>query len=123
MWWRSCCRVAVILRTGGPQLMATRHPVLQALRGVLLMTATILNFIAIMYLQLAQTAAIFFTIPLWVCALSVPILGEHVGLRRWIAVAVGFWACSSSCGRAATVSTGPCCCRSRPPSAAPSTTS
>jgi drug/metabolite transporter (DMT)-like permease len=82
--------VLVIMRKGGPQLMATRHPALQALRGVMLMAATMLNFIAIMYLQLAQTAAIFFTIPLWVCALSVPILGEHVGLRRWIAVAVGF---------------------------------
>ncbi len=83
--------VVVILRKGGPQLMATRHPALQALRGVLLMGATILNFMAVIYLQLAQTAAIFFTIPLWVCALSVPILGEHVGLRRWIAVAVGFF--------------------------------
>ena len=82
--------VLVIMRKGGPQLMATRYPALQALRGVMLMAATMLNFIAIMYLQLAQTAAIFFTIPLWVCALSVPILGEHVGLRRWIAVAVGF---------------------------------
>jgi len=82
--------VAVIMRKGGPQLMRTRHPALQALRGVMLMGATMLNFIAIMHLQLAQTAAIFFTIPLWVCALSVPILGEHVGLRRWIAVAVGF---------------------------------
>ena len=82
--------VLVIMRKGGPQLMATRHPALQALRGVMLMGATMLNFFAIMHLQLAQTAAIFFTIPLWVCALSVPILGEHVGLRRWIAVAVGF---------------------------------
>src|SRR3954447_20809756 len=68
----------------------TRYPLLQSLRGVLLMTSTVLNFIAIIYLQLAQTAAIFFTIPLWVCALSVPILGEHVGLRRWIAVGIGF---------------------------------
>jgi len=81
---------AVIMRKGGLPLMATGHPVLQGLRGVLLMGATIFNFIAVMYLQLAQTAAIFFTIPLWVCALSVPLLGEQVGLRRWLAVAVGF---------------------------------
>ena len=82
--------LAVIMRKGGPQLLLTSHPLLQVLRGVLLMGATILNFIAVMYLQLAQTAAIFFTIPLWVCALSMPLLGETVGLRRWIAVAVGF---------------------------------
>jgi drug/metabolite transporter (DMT)-like permease len=82
--------LAVILRKGDAQLLATDHPVLQGLRGLLLVTSTLLNFIAIMYLQLAQTAAIFFSIPLWVCALSVPILGEKVGLRRWIAVAIGF---------------------------------
>ena len=79
-----------MLRAGGPALAITRHPGLQVLRGVLLMISTILNFTAISYLQLAQTAAIFFTIPLWVCALSVPLLGEHVGMKRWIAVLVGF---------------------------------
>ena len=82
--------LVVIMRTGKPDLMVTGYPYLQVLRGLLLMTSTVLNFIAIMYLQLAQTAAIFFSIPLWVCALSVPILGEKVGLRRWIAVAIGF---------------------------------
>lgn len=82
--------LAVLMRAGGPELFTTRHPYLQIFRGVLLMASTVLNFIAIMYLQLAQTAAIFFTIPLWVCAISVPLLGEQVGLRRWIAVIVGF---------------------------------
>jgi drug/metabolite transporter (DMT)-like permease len=83
--------LAIIMRKGSPVLLATRHPLLQGVRGLLLMCSTILNFIAIMYLQLAQTAAIFFTIPLWVCALSVPILGEHVGWRRWVAVGIGFF--------------------------------
>ncbi len=86
----SILSVAIMLRAGGPALAITRHPGLQVLRGVLLMISTILNFTAISYLQLAQTAAIFFTIPLWVCALSVPLLGEHVGMKRWIAVLVGF---------------------------------
>ena len=31
-----------------------------------------------------------FTVPLLVAALSVPLLGEHVGWRRWTAIAVGF---------------------------------
>jgi drug/metabolite transporter (DMT)-like permease len=82
--------VAVMLRAGGASLLITHHPLLQAFRGVLLMVSTILNFTAMMYLQLAQTSAIFFTIPLWVCALSGPFLGEHVGWRRWAAVAAGF---------------------------------
>ena len=80
----------VLWRAGGIGLLSTQHPVLQALRGLLLLASTGLNFIGIYHLQLAQTAAISFTIPLWVCALSVPLLGEHVGLRRWAAVAVGF---------------------------------
>lgn len=83
--------LGVVLRGGGLDLFTTRHPALQALRGVLLMGATIFNFMAVVYLQLAQTAAIFFTVPLWVCALSVPLLGEHVGFKRWIAVGVGFF--------------------------------
>ena len=83
--------LGVVLRGGGLDLFTTRHPALQALRGVLLMGATIFNFMAVVYLQLAQTAAIFFTVPLWVCALSVPLLGEHVGFRRWVAVGVGFF--------------------------------
>ena len=82
--------IAVIMGKGGAGLMVTEYPKLQVLRGLLLMASTALNFTAIIYLQLAQTAAIFFSIPLWVCALSVPMLGEKVGLRRWIAVAVGF---------------------------------
>lgn len=80
----------IIMRVGGPSLVITRHPLLQVIRGLMLMASTILNFIAITHLQLAQTAAISFTIPLWVCALSGPLLGEQVGLRRWSAVIVGF---------------------------------
>lgn len=81
---------AVLWRTGTPQLFLTRHPALQVLRGLLLLMSTGLNFLALQYLQLAQTSAIAFTVPLWVCALSVPLLGERVGLQRWTAVIVGF---------------------------------
>ena len=60
------------------------------MRGVLLLASTGFNFVAIQELQLAQTSSIMFSNPLWVCALSPLLLGEHVGLRRWIAVIVGF---------------------------------
>ncbi|MCB1377424.1 MAG: DMT family transporter [Alphaproteobacteria bacterium] len=80
----------VVMKAGGPSLLVTRYPFLQVVRGLLLMVSTVFNFIAMSHLQLAQTAAIFFTIPLWVCALSVPLLGEQVGYRRWIAVTIGF---------------------------------
>lgn len=80
----------VLWRYGGLTLLSTRHPVLQVLRGLFLLSSTFTNFFAMHYLQLAEVAAISFTIPLWVCALSVPLLGEKVGLRRWLAVLVGF---------------------------------
>ena len=82
--------MALIERTRRPALILSRHIGLQFLRGLTLLAATALNFMAMTYLQLAQTAAISFTIPLWVCALSVPLLGEKVGWRRWLAVMVGF---------------------------------
>jgi drug/metabolite transporter (DMT)-like permease len=77
MWW-----------TGGLSLN-TRHPWLQILRGIMLMTTTMLNFVALQYLRLDQTSAIFFSNPLWVCALSPLLLGERIGPRRWAAVLVG----------------------------------
>jgi drug/metabolite transporter (DMT)-like permease len=63
---------------------------LQLLRGVFMVGATLLNFLAVRHLQLAQTSAILFTTPLWVCLFSPFLLGEHVGWRRWLAVLAGF---------------------------------
>lgn len=75
---------------GGVPLLATRHLGLQVARGLLLVVSTGTNFFALHYLQLAQTSAIAFSNPLWVCALSPLLLGEKVGARRWLAVIVGF---------------------------------
>jgi drug/metabolite transporter (DMT)-like permease len=63
---------------------------LQLFRGLLLAAATVTNFTALKYLQLTETAAIYFSSPLIVAALSVPLLGERVGPRRWAAIAAGF---------------------------------
>ena len=73
-----------------PQLFRSEHPGTHALRGVLLLASTACNFTALQYLQLAQTAAIMFSNPLWVCALSHLMLKERVGPRRWAAVIAGF---------------------------------
>ena len=86
--------VAAIVAFGWPvwkgAMWRTAHMRLQLLRGALMVAATLLNFLAVRYLQLAQTSAILFSAPLWVCALSPAILGEHVGWRRWVAVLAGF---------------------------------
>lgn len=44
---------------------------------------------AVRALSLADAYAIFLSAPLIVTALSVPLLGEHVGWRRWVAICVG----------------------------------
>jgi len=83
--------VTILLwRMGGARLLVTRHRKLHAMRGLLLLGAAGFNFFALNYLQLAQTSAITFSNPLIVCVLSPWLLGERVGLRRWIAVIVGF---------------------------------
>ncbi len=71
-------------------MFATRHPWLQMSRGVLLLLCTATNFLALAYLPLALVLAVIFTAPLMTCALSVPLLGEKVGWRRWTAICVGF---------------------------------
>jgi drug/metabolite transporter (DMT)-like permease len=81
---------ALVWRNGGLALLRTDHLGLQLTRGLLLLLATATNFTAVKYLQLAQTSSISFSNPLWVCALSPLLLGEHVGPRRWAAVIVGF---------------------------------
>ena len=37
-----------------------------------------------------MTATIYFATPIFVCILSIPILGERVRARRWAAIGVGF---------------------------------
>jgi drug/metabolite transporter (DMT)-like permease len=81
--------VMAVRRGGLPQLR-TRRLGLHLLRGLLGTTAGLLAFYAFSRLPLADAYAIIFATPLLITALSVPILGEAVGWRRWSAVLVGF---------------------------------
>ncbi len=73
-----------------PSVLHSNRPVLQILRSCLLFGSTILNFIALRYLQLDQTTAIQFLAPLLVTLLAGPLLGETIGWRRWVAAGFGF---------------------------------
>ena len=68
----------------------TRNARLQVLRGTLILAATSIFFTALGYVPLADAVAVDMLAPLFVVALSIPILGERVGPRRWAAVTVGF---------------------------------
>jgi drug/metabolite transporter (DMT)-like permease len=73
-----------------PDLLRTTRPVLQFVRGLMLISTTIFNFFAFRYLQLDEALAILFSTPFLVAMLAGPILGEWVGWRRWTAIGVGF---------------------------------
>jgi drug/metabolite transporter (DMT)-like permease len=73
-----------------PALMRSARPGLQVARAAILLGSTIFNFFALRYLRLDQVLAITFSTPIFVAALSGPVLGEWVGWRRWAAIAVGF---------------------------------
>jgi drug/metabolite transporter (DMT)-like permease len=59
------------------------------MRGVLMLLVLVAFVYAVRALSLADAYAIFLAAPLIVTALSVPLLGEHVGWRRWLAICVG----------------------------------
>lgn len=80
----------VFLPQYGRQLFATRRPLVQLARSALMLISNGVFVAAIGKVPLATASAIGFTSPLIVTALSVPLLGEQVGWRRWSAVCVGF---------------------------------
>jgi drug/metabolite transporter (DMT)-like permease len=82
--------LAVVLTFGGRTALRTRHLWVHALRGLLLVCGAWAFFLSLRTLPLAEATALFFAAPIVITALSVPLLGEHVGWRRWTAVIVGF---------------------------------
>ena len=66
-----------------------KHPWWTAVRSISAVVNGGAGFYAFSQLPLAQCYAIFFAMPLLITLLAIPILGEKVGLRRGIAVAVG----------------------------------
>lgn len=81
---------AVVLVMFGPAGLRTRHLHLHALRGALMVTGAWLYFTSLIYLPLAEATALVFSAPIFITALSVPLLREQVGWRRWGAVLLGF---------------------------------
>lgn len=62
----------------------------QILRSVFMFSTTVLFFIGIHLLPLATAATIMFLSPVIVTILSIPLLGEKVGPRRWSGIAIAF---------------------------------
>ena len=84
--------VILILRRSGQTFADLKSNVLgtQLLRGLAMFAAYLFFFLALAALPYSLMIGIFFSGPLFITALSVPMLGETVGWRRWLAVLVGF---------------------------------
>jgi S-adenosylmethionine uptake transporter len=81
--------LVLVRMEGGLRLLRTRRPALHLARGLLVTIANMTYFTAFASLPLAEATALFFVAPLFITLLSVPMLGETVGPRRWAAVIVG----------------------------------
>lgn len=94
VWFRFFSHAAFTFVAFGPRSFAhslkSTRPGLQILRSIFLFSTTGFNFAALQYLQLDQVATIFFLTPFLVAVLAGPILGEWIGMRRLIAIMIGF---------------------------------
>jgi drug/metabolite transporter (DMT)-like permease len=77
-------------QAGGIAALRTNRLRDHILRGIVGVTAMGLVFTAFKLLPLAEAVALTLAGPIFLTALSVPMLGEKVGLRRWSAVFAGF---------------------------------
>jgi drug/metabolite transporter (DMT)-like permease len=82
--------LVLVVRAGSVTMLATRRPWSHLTRAALWFGSVCFGFLSYQLLPLADAVAISFSGPLFLTALSVPILGEKVGKHRWGAVLAGF---------------------------------
>jgi drug/metabolite transporter (DMT)-like permease len=91
--FRSCFALVIVLLIvqleGGLVTLKTRRPILHFVRGSMLVLANMFFFVGLAAMPLAETVVLFYTAPLFICILSQPVLGEKVGLLRWLVIIVG----------------------------------
>ena len=90
-WFFAAFVIAVASRKAGGFRAAARttQPFVQVTRGLLLAAEICVAVFGFTILGLVESHAVFACYPLLIAALSGPILGERVGWRRWVAIAVG----------------------------------
>jgi len=75
---------------GKSRELLPKRPVAQLIRGTTGFIAPLTFFLALQYLPLSSAVVVFFSSIFMTTVLSVIILGERVGLHRWLAVGVGY---------------------------------
>jgi drug/metabolite transporter (DMT)-like permease len=79
-----------ILATQGLGVLKTKRPVGHIVRATIGIVGMMCGFAALARIPLSEFTAIAFASPLFITALSAPVLGERVGPHRWTAVVIGF---------------------------------
>ncbi len=85
-----CLSLMLLQFEGGFRALKTKQPALHLLRGLCIVIANMTYFAALASIPLADATALFYVAPLFITLLSIPILGEKVGMRRLSAVLLGF---------------------------------
>lgn len=93
-WARAFGHFVFILLAFLPQhglgLLRTKRPMIQFGRALMLYVSNICFFFAIVFIPIADAAAISMTSPLVVALLAWPLLGERTNAARLVALAIGF---------------------------------
>jgi drug/metabolite transporter (DMT)-like permease len=82
--------LVVYLPTEGTEALRSNAPLKQFFRSLFLLGSTAFNFLALQHLPISVTTTIMFAGPIVVTLVSIPLLGEKVGMHRIAAVSVGF---------------------------------
>ena len=82
--------IPAVFAARGTKAMHTPRLRLQIIRALAVAGSSVLFILGLGHLQVAEATAINFISPIFITALSIPLLGEKVGIRRWTAAAVGF---------------------------------
>jgi len=91
-WVLALLVISISLRkkNGIKKVISSKQPIIQFIRGILLISAILIGVYSFTKLGLVQTHSILSFFPLIVVALSGPILNEKIGIQRWLAVLFGF---------------------------------
>ncbi|KZY33735.1 RhaT family transporter [Roseovarius sp. HI0049] len=91
-WFFAAFVISVASRKAGGlrAAAASAVPWVQGFRALLLVAEICVMVFGFTLLGLVESHAVFACYPLLIAALSGPVLGERVGWRRWVAIAVGF---------------------------------
>lgn len=90
-WFGLPLLLLLVRLEGGRTSLRTNRPLVHAGRFVLVLTMSFAFFWGLARMKLVDAVALSFAAPILVTALSVPILKEPVGWRRWAAIGTGFF--------------------------------